>query len=261
MRIPEHFLVSCMLALLCGCDQQSQEPAETSVESVPPSANVQTRQTSPYYALRPIDDSWPDVRPGNIPVGNLLTDNYYIVLDGSGSMEGNDCAPGSTKMRVAKQAVAQFAKQVPSDANIALYAFDLRGARERLPLTANRLEEFFAQINQVIPGGNTPLATAITAGYRSLKAQAEKQLGYGEFHLVVITDGIATEGEAPDVIVQTILKESPIVIHSIGFCLRQNHALNQPGMTFYTAADSAEALQQGLQAVLAEAPDFSADHF
>jgi hypothetical protein len=50
-------------------------------------------------------------------------------------------------------------------------------------------------------------------------------------------------------------------IHTIGFCLNQSHALNIPGKTLYKAADNPEALAEGLESVLAEAPDFNVDSF
>lgn len=260
-----YLMVCCLTALLVGCDQQTAE-TESETASAPdqveaPVAIAPTESPSPYYALRPADDSWPADVEGVKPAKNLLANNYYIVLDGSGSMAATTCAEGSDKMTVAKQAIANFAQQIPSDANIALYSFDRNGTKERLPLASKQTDAFFAQVKAIQPGSNTPLKTAMTQGYRSLQAQAVKQLGYGEYHLVVVTDGIATEGESPNAIIDTILQQSPIVIHSIGFCIDENHALNQPGMTFYTAADSAEALQQGLQKVLAEAVDFSTDHF
>jgi hypothetical protein len=77
----------------------------------------------------------------------------------------------------------------------------------------------------------------------------------------VVTDGIASNGEEPNQILNTVLQQSPVVIHSIGFCLDESHSLNQPGLTAYTAASNADELQRGLQAVLAESTDFVTDSF
>ena len=66
---------------------------------------------------------------------------------------------------------------------------------------------------------------------------------------------------ATPVDLNTLLKESPIVLHTIGFCIDSKHALNQAGRTIYKAADNPEALRQGLSDVLAEAPQFAVTKF
>lgn len=270
MKSLTYFTAVSLVLLLSACDMEtdSGDTADSKNDQTATAANGEFIQpvdpsepASPYYALRPADDKWPAMESENTLSGNLLAVNYYIVLDGSGSMEGGLCTVKSTKMKVAKKAISQFAQQIPEDANIALLAFDKGGASQRVALAVNNREQFFNQVNAMQPGGVTPLKSAITYAYQKLKKQAITQLGYGEYHLVVVTDGIATANEIPDQIVQTILQESPVVVHSIGFCIDENHSLNQPGMTFYTAAGNAEELQRGLQAVLAESPDFNSDHF
>ena len=58
-----------------------------------------------------------------------------------------------------------------------------------------------------------------------------------------------------------LLAESPVVIHTIGFCIGEKHSLNQPGRIDYRAADDPVALARGLSAVLAESPDFTVTDF
>ena len=54
---------------------------------------------------------------------------------------------------------------------------------------------------------------------RARRAQRIAQLGYGEYHLVVVTDGEAT-GEDPTRRRRTDPdRESPVVLHTIGFCI------------------------------------------
>jgi hypothetical protein len=79
--------------------------------------------------------------------------------------------------------------------------------------------------------------------------------------LVVVTDGHASKGEDPTPAVNRILGESPVVVHTIGFCIGERHPLNQPGRTYYRSANNPRALQQGLETVLAESPDFSVTQF
>lgn len=256
-----------MIILLSACEQQPDTESTSAKETTGSDSGTEqmgyaaTEPPSPFYALRVADNNWPQISEEKKYSSNLLANNYYIVLDGSGSMAAENCAPGTTKMAIAKKAISNFAKQIPADANIALFVFDLAGVNQRVQLANHNREQFFNQVKAMQPGGNTPLASALNFGYRQLQIQAAKQLGYGEYHLVVVTDGIATAKEEPDQIIQTILHDSPVVIHSIGFCIDENHSLNQPGKTYYTAAANADELQRGLQAVLAESSDFNIDNF
>lgn len=192
---------------------------------------------------------------------DLFAKNYYVVLDGSGSMKDSACSGNQSKMEAAKSAVAAFAASVPVDANLGLQVFDNRGVREWLPLGTGNRERFTQLVNQVGPTGNTPLRDSIDQAYAKLLIQGRKQLGYGEYHLVIVTDGEANAGQDPTVSVNAMLKESPVVLHTIGFCIGGNHSLNQAGRTIYKAADNPDALRQGLADVLAESPTFSVSKF
>ena len=187
---------------------------------------------------------------------DLLTRNIYLVLDGSGSMHDAGCSGGMRKIDAAKRAVREFAGMVAADTNLGLLAFDRRGVSERSPLSKGAREALIRSVDQVQPEGGTPLRRAIGLAYQQLTRQAQSQLGYGEYHLVVVTDGLASQGEEPDSLVRQILEQSPVVLHTIGFCIGQNHSLNQPGRVLYRAADDYAGLRAGLQGVLAESPEF-----
>jgi Mg-chelatase subunit ChlD len=116
-------------------------------------------------------------------------------------------------------------------------------------------------VGEVQAASGTPLAHAIELAYGKLLEQAQRQLGYGEYNLVVVTDGHASEGQDPTGVVNRILDESPVALHTIGFCISAEHALNQPGRAVYRAADNPRALGEGLGAVLAEAPSFDLTEF
>jgi len=215
------------------------------------------------YALRP-GNTWPllgDGAEGTPVTDNLFAANYYVVLDASGSMKGVDCSAGKTKIEAARAALASFAQSLPPDANLGLAVFENQGLSELLPLGLDNREQFARVVQQVVAGAGTPLRSAIDLAYSRLLKQGQRQLGYGEYHLVVVTDGQASQGEDPTRKVNTMLAESPVVLHTIGFCIGENHALNQPGRTYYRAADNPAALQQGLDAVLAEAPAFDLTEF
>jgi uncharacterized protein YegL len=202
-----------------------------------------------------IDEGWP---PG---IGELETDlaenkllkNYYLILDGSGSMSGQ-------KMKTAKEALGKFINIVPAEANIGLAVFDEMGLSERAWLGAPR-EKLLQEIKRVSASGYTPLMSSLNLAYERINTQAARQLGYGEYNIVVVTDGEASDGEEPDYIVDEILMKSPVVIHTIGFQIGEYHSLNQPGRILYKSANNFEELSEGLEEVLAEMEDFSVSDF
>lgn len=187
---------------------------------------------------------------------NLTRKNYYIVFDGSGSMAGSKCASGSTKETVAKRAVSQFIDQIDEQDNVGLFIFDGQGGSERIPLGIGNRDTLKNSIQRSSANGGTPLHTAIETGVRKLAGQAARQLEYGEYHLVIITDGEASGNEDPSRIVASALVKTPIIIHTVGFCINDEHSLNQPGKILYKSADNPKALSEGLASVLAESEDF-----
>lgn len=211
---------------------------------------------------RTLTPPWPPATDQATSVSkDLFAKNYYVVLDGSGSMKDHACSGDQSKMEAAKAALGAFADSVPADANLGLQVFDEKGVKEWLPLDLGNREKFIGLVNQVRASGGTPLRDSVSLAYGKLLEQGRKQLGYGEYHLVIVTDGEANPGQDPTLAVNTVLKESPIVLSTIGFCIGNNHSLNQPGRTMYKAADNPGALRQGLADVLAEAPKFAVTKF
>jgi hypothetical protein len=205
---------------------------------------------------------WPPATDQAIAVSkDLFAKNYYIVLDGSGSMEAHACSGNQSKMQAAKAALVAFSASVPADANLGLQVFDSRGVNEWLPLGTDNRQQFARLVSDVRATGETPLFDSVSLAYAKLVEQGRKQLGYGEYHLVIVTDGEANSGQDPTPVVNRVLKESPVVLHTIGFCIGSNHSLNQAGRTIYKPADNPGALRQGLADVLAEAPQFSTMKF
>lgn len=262
-----------LIALLGGCDQ-SPAPASSSTPATAATSATAAAPTSPVAS--PTDDapkavtglqrgwpfaaSWAPPSDQDAPGVASLQRNYYVVFDASGSMSSRRCAGSDTKLAVAKRALIAFGQQLPGQSHLGLTVFDERGVREILPLgpqPGGALEQAIAGIQA---GGGTPLAASIQRAYVALTLQARRQLGYGEYHLVVVTDGDAT-GPDPRPVVNTAFDESPVVLHTVGFCIGTEHALNQPGKVVYRSADNAAELASGLADVLAESPQFQAHAF
>ncbi len=242
-----------LLALFAGyrrCEKSPSAPANALAK------HAQRRPTAAKF-------DWP--HGGSDAKVELAADltmrNYYVILDGSGSMSDRECGGGTTKIEAAKQALAEFAKSVPASAQLGLAAFDSRGTSERLPLGRGNRDRFMEEVRAVMANGETPLKSAITLGIEKLEDQARKQLGYGEYNLVIVTDGAASSGEDPGAVVDAVLSRSPVNIHTIGFCIGPDHSLNQPGRTVYKTAENPAELRAGLGDVLVEAETFDAAKF
>lgn len=199
----------------------------------------------------------------NIPGASAsLTRNFYFVFDGSGSMA--DSPDGScvgdqrfrTKVEGAKWAVREFISKVPRDVNLGLYVFDGNGEREVVTLGPGNQQKFLQEVDTISANGGTPLARGMRVATEHLVNQYKKQLGYGEYRLVVVTDGQADS--IPDASLNAIRYNIPI--YAIGLCIGDNHPLRQYAFS-YRAADSADDLRRGLEDTLAELPSFDVQEF
>jgi hypothetical protein len=219
------------------------------------------------YAASPLMNNWPKEQ-GNAEASvftvsaDLIAKNYYLVLDASGSMMDDSCETGnSNKMASAIDALSHFTAQLPQDANFGLAVFLDGELQELLPLGKNNRNDVVELVSRIVPNGGTPLDHAVDFGYQKLLAQGKRQQGYGEYNLVIVTDGLASSGHDPQRAVTLMLSEAPVALHTIGFCIEENHSLNQTGLTVYRSANDPESLKQGLVEVLAESPEFDLSSF
>jgi hypothetical protein len=162
----------------------------------------------------------------------------------------------NSKIEGAKWAVHEFAKSLPDDANIGLFVFDSSGTREVVPLGAEKKASFLQAIQEVHAGGGTPLQGSIHAGVDALVAQYKKQLGYGEYRLVIVTDGLADGLEEA----AEYATKYGIPMYTIGLCVGEEHPLRQFSVS-YRAADTMEDLRDALKDTLAESEVFDASSF
>lgn len=230
------------------------------VEAVPAPPAPATAEAIEARLLPP----WPPAETSDkalVLADSLTMKNFVLVLDGSGSMARHGCSGNRSKHEVAREAVIEWAASVPENANLGLIVFDRHGFSTRLPLGLANRPQFKAEVEKVIPDGKTPLAIAVETAHKMLIDQGRKQLGYGDYTVVIVTDGVADDIVALDQSVNKVLSTSPIMIHTIGFCIESDHSLNRAGRTTYRAANNPAELRQGLQEVLAEAETFDIDGF
>lgn len=219
----------------------------------------------PFVEKEKVQKAWPFGElqaPKEAMTGadDLSARNFVLVVDDSGSMNDVKCSAGKRKVDAAKAAVVEWSQTVPEGANLGLVTFH-SGNWPLQPLTGRSMAEFIKAVKSIETSGRTPLTGAVDGAFVMLTEQGLKQLGYGEYTIVVVTDGRADSMRSLNQRIQYILENSPVQIHTIGFCIGNDHTLNQPGRTIYKAADNPEELRQGLREVLAEAEEFDVSGF
>ena len=232
-----------VLLALGGCGESPRGPQASATSAHSP-------VTAPARIEIPLDE----VAGGTASVVR----NFYFIIDGSGSMN-EDCKGDKAfehKIDGAKWAVREFLAHVPEEANLGLLVFDEHGTSERVALGPGNRRAFSAAVQAITAGGSTPLAASMHAAVGKLIAQYKRQLGYGEYRLVIVTDGQA-EG-IPEAAAEATAYGFPI--YTIGFCIGSDHPLRQVSVS-YRAADSALDLQAGLEAAVAEVESFDPTSF
>jgi Ca-activated chloride channel family protein len=191
---------------------------------------------------------------------DLAARNFVLIFDDSGSMNDVKCSAGKRKVDAAKAAVVEWSQTMSEGANLGLVTFHSGNWPLQSP-TSSRMTEFIKVVESINAGGGTPLTASVRNAFMMLTEQGLRQLGYGEYTIVVVTDGEADHMRKLKKRIQYILDNSPVQIHTIGFCIGNDHTLNQTGRTVYKAATNPEELRQGLQEVLAEAEEFDVSDF
>jgi hypothetical protein len=246
-----------MISLISGCEKKQPAGRQAAKSSASSQPKVTEQESQTQTGI-------PDIERVDIPLDSSLPDaaastvmNAYFIFDGSGSMNDNVRGSGfDSKLEGAKWAVEEFLKHVPADINLGLLVFDSHGTREVVPLGPNNHERFLQAVRQIRGGGGTPLAESIRTGTDKLIEQYKKQLGYGEYRLVVVTDGIASG--IPKASQYAMRYGFPI--YTIGLYVEEEHPLRAYSIS-YKAADSFEDLQKGLTASLAETEYFDPTEF
>ena len=257
---PALFLFTLLLLLGgCGGDDDPQPQS-----NAPPPRTGSVPASLPALTMPEIKSPWPPEAKASEQLSledKLTRKNYLLIFDGSGSMADSRCGGGRPKCDAAREAVIKWSAALPADTNLGLIVFDEAGFSTRLPLGRKNREAFVAQVQKIRPNYKTPLTKSLVTAYELLSIQGRRQLGYGEYHIVIVTDGIANSPEQLSQAVDAILRGTPIMIHTIGFCINGTNSLNQTGRTVYKAADNPQELQRGLDDVLAEAPSFDLTDF
>lgn len=187
-----------------------------------------------------------------------LDRNVYLISDDSGSMSSPQYA-GSFARRIlaANWAMEEFVtKVVPPEVNIGLYTLN-RG--ELVPLGKQNRDVIVEKVRGIKENGGTPLNNAIMRGTDTLVKQRAKQLGYGAFYLVVVTDGEATDNPSDASRGVDYAFKNNIPIITIGFGIK-NHPLKNKSLS-YREATSPQELLEALKETQGESEYFDTSSF
>lgn len=179
-----------------------------------------------FKAIDPVITIASETPEDGIVLPEEETVNVAILLDASGSMGGE--VSGGQKMKLAKQAIQQYASDLPEGSNVMLRVYGHKGtgtdADKEMSCESNEVvyelgaydeQQFGKSLEQFSPAGWTPLAGAIQAAQQDLQGQKGEHVQNAVY---VVSDGIETCGGDP-VAAAAALSESDIQaeVNIIGF--------------------------------------------
>jgi uncharacterized protein YegL len=176
-----------------------------------------------------------------------------IVLDDSGSMR--DKMPTEQgkepRMKVAQRALKKLVGQLPDNTQLGLLL--MNGARNEggwlVPLAPLDKAKTLSLIDKVRADGGTPLGQSMkTAMEQLLAARSNKPIG--DYRLIVVTDGEATDGNVLNEFLPEIVARG-VVVDAIGVDMKNDHTLANKAHTYRRANDAA-SFESALVEIFAE---------
>ena len=181
------------------------------------------------------------------------TDNIVVILDASGSMKDKFRGDETkSKMDAAKEALQEVLAKIPDGTNIGVLVFSGRNVPNEwvYPLGPKDTHRLIEAINRPEPEGGTPLGRYIRIGANRLLQQREKQYNYGNYRLLIVTDGEAQDSEKVTKYTPEILNRQ-LRVDVIGVDMQTDHQLAQDADS-YRRADNPGELVAAVSQILAE---------
>lgn len=181
------------------------------------------------------------------------TDNIVVILDASGSMKNKFRGDETkSKMDAAKEALQEVLAKIPDGTNIGVLVFSGRNVPNKwvYPLGPKDTNRLIEAINRPEPEGGTPLGTYIRIGANRLLEQREKQYNYGNYRLLIVTDGEAQDPEKVAQYTPEVLNRQ-LRVDVIGVDMKTEHQLAQQADS-YRRADNPGELVAAVTQILAE---------
>ena len=191
---------------------------------------------------------------------DIHKDNIVVILDASGSMQDKFSGDRTkSKMEAAKAALQGVLSKVPDDTYIGLLVFSGANIQNEwvYPLGPKDTQKLTAAIQLPRPSGDTPLGRYIRIGANRLLEQRERQYNYGNYRLLVVTDGEASDADKVKHYTPEILNRQ-IRIDVIGVDMETDHMLANV-VDSYRKADNPGELVAAVSQILAETGDTGTD--
>lgn len=190
---------------------------------------------------------------------DIQKSNVVIILDASGSMKSNMRNTRVQKMVAAKRALIEVLRTVPQNTQIGLLVFSGTNVKNHwvYPLGPRNDARLNNTIATIEPGGGTPLGAYIKIGADRLIQERKNQMGYGQFRLLIVTDGQAQDLQLVNSYTPAVLSRG-IIMDVIGVDMVQNHTLATK-VHSYRKADNPDSLKTAVAEVFAEVSDQGTD--
>lgn len=189
----------------------------------------------------------------SVSTGTLLADqNVVVILDDSGSMDDRMRTDDGRvkKIKAAKEALVGVLANLPPDTNVGVVALNTQvdGSNWVVPLGSNSAD-WQARVEKIRAVGATPLGQYMKIGADAL-LEARQAKVYGEYRLLVVTDGEANDGGFLEQVLPDILSRG-LMVDVIGVDMQSDHSLATK-VHSYRRADDDAALKEALSEVFAE---------
>lgn len=145
-------------------------------------------------------------------------DDAMLVLDASGSMAGTDMNTVRPHIAKVREALAAVLPSVAPRRHLGLTVYgpgtapECRNIELRLKPGPNSAETIMAEVNGVVPAGQTPLTSAVRHAAEGLRFREKPAV------VVLLTDGEETCGQDPCRLARQLRAEAhALTIHVIGF--------------------------------------------
>lgn len=178
--------------------------------------------------------------------------HVVVVLDDSGSMDERlQRDRRFTRMDAAKRALQAAITSLPADTELGIALLNERSGDSPwiVPLGPINVPQAQQAIQQVHADGGTPLGEFLKLAADEL-LKARQAHHYGEYRLLLVTDGEANDPELVEIYLPQALARG-LSMHVIGVDMDQAHSLATK-VHSYRGADDEEELQTAVQEVFAE---------
>lgn len=177
--------------------------------------------------------------------------NVVVILDNSGSMQ-TPMSGGESRMEAAKRSLLAVLEQTPDEAQVGVVLLNPPRLNDLwlIPLGSADRQATRDAVESIRAGGPTPLGAKMKLAADALLAAREDQK-YGEYKLLLVTDGEATDQRLVDRYLPEVQARG-LMTDVIGVDMGQQHSLAARATTYRSAADPASLERAISEVVLGE---------